>query len=668
MKFKKLTALSFACLAGIATGCGRQATPPERPLSDASASSAEKQSSAVKPRPEDDPVQSVAAAYESRRDRLRSTTFGMTAEDYLAGRQPDAPDGSYNVFGSYASTALRLGLQPEAANRTLREICASLGEPRSRNKTVVDDSGFTMMELVRVYNALNGSPLLEPATREAIVDALCRFDFSPKHGSENHLLVFWTARYLIAQHMPDVVFSAYKGKTGAELAREDGERLKRFIRYRARQGWGEFDSGGYMFLSFNAILSLYDFSQDEELKTLAGMMANVMLADMAVDTVFGVYGGARGRVKGQVLDQGRDGERGSPPMYTVNELQYLYFGLVDPEPESGQERLLSFTPMNYWQRSNESLFSSFRPLDIVVRIALDRPEPYVNKERKHLHNMADVVPLQPLEGSIRKYTWYTPQYIMGSLQWQDPYPADLKAGVYAKHQQHDGGLSIPHGTSTHIFVHHPGNGDIHTYWEGDFGCLCRDSFQHKAAQLSLFEIPDREPYQLVHAYFPRENFDEVTEKDGWIFARCGDVYAALYLTDGYTWTTSGKWAGRELTSAGSRKGAVLEAGSRREHGSFEAFCQEVLGNEVIFDPETMSLSYDSASAGLIELHRNGARTVDGQPVDLDYPTYDCPYLQSRWDSGVIDFIHGDRRVRMDFNKAEIITEPAEVAVLPRHEK
>jgi hypothetical protein len=596
-----------------------------------------------------------AEGFAERHEKLLTSTFGMTPEEFRAGIAPAPPDGTHNVFGAYSSMLLRLGLQTEAANRTLRSICASMGKVRDRNGRAVTGENFTALELARAYCATLGTDFMEEDTRKAIREVFRTFDFSPPFGSENHFITSRVARYLMAQHMPDDFFAGYGKATGSELVIIDGKALKEFIRYRAQTGWGEFDSGAYQALSYNIILTLYDLSEDEELRQLVGMMANLMLADAAVDTLDGIYGGARGRVMDQVRNQGVGTAKEDKTKY----LQYMYFGIKEVYAPSGSSPLLTFSKLHYWQRSREYLLSSFRPMDIVVDIALGRDEPYENRERKHLHNTHDPIPEVSTDGSIRKYTYYTPSFIMGSVQWQDPYPAGHPGAGYAKHQQYDGGLSIPRGTSTHIYVHHPGDNPQHGYWVGDWGCLCHETFQHKSVQLSMFKIPENQKYQFIHAYLPIAKFDEVAEAEGWIFVRCGDVFAALYLSDGYEWTLKGKWAGEEVISRGSRKAAILEAAEASDFESFADFRNRILENEVWFDPEAMSVRYRSLRGDRVEMDYKGERIVNGELYDLDYNLYDSTYMQSEWRSGVVQLFYGNDSVVLDFNHSPIEKEELE---------
>src|SRR5690606_1465175 len=263
------------------------------------------------------------------------------------------------------------------------------------------ESDFAALELARTYTDPRTKHLLTPAVTEAIESFFLSNNFQSVYNSENHAVVFWVARFLAAYSLSDSFFEAF-GKTGAQLFREDGETLRQFMSYRVKYGWAEFDSGGYRFLVINTLLTLFELSPDPELAKMAGMMVNVLLADMVVDSYHGIYGGARGRVRGLTALQHQHSH--------LNQIQYLYLGL----PASANSPLLLQQRTSFYELLNFSLFSSFRPDSMIVALAHDRSMPYINKERIHLHNMSDLLPKHPLPGSIQKYTYCTEGYLIGA--------------------------------------------------------------------------------------------------------------------------------------------------------------------------------------------------------------------------------------------------------------
>ncbi len=563
------------------------------------------------------------AGFDVRARHLLENTAGrkITAETVA--------DESNDIYGNQAIANLYLGRLAEATNAKLRHVAEWFDHPHPHNRGHRGECDFAAMKLARAWHLFNGANKLTPTTRERIRRFFLTTNFESIHESENHKLLFHTSRYLMSQALPVETFKAY-GKTSRELLVEDGNWLVKFIRFRAQQGWGEFDSACYFQPDWECLVTLYDYARDKRLKRLSGMMLDLLLADMAVDSLNGMYCGAHGRIYARhALDHAVE---------NTYPLQYLYFGNVDPKTVADRATIV------------DALVSDYRPKKVVVDVALNRPDPYENRERKHLHNTTDVLPAKPLDGSIRKYTYYTPDYVLGCVQRQDAYPSQA-AWWYAHHEQHEWDLTIGTRTRTRIFTHHPGDlGYEHGYWTGDLSCRCGHFFQNKTALVALYDIPEKHPHQFIHAYLPRREFDEVLEENGWIFVREGKVCAALKLMGGHKWTRTGSWKDVEVISPDARNGAVCEVGLLEDFGDFDAFRREIASNDLRFDREKMRLTYTSKRAGSLYIDTEAGRKLNGKDADLDYDTYDCPYLRSVWKSGVVDIIKGKRRLHLDFSK------------------
>jgi hypothetical protein len=377
------------------------------------------------------------------------------------------------------------------------------------------------------------------------------------------------------------------------------------------------------------LITFCGVKDDKEIKHLAEMTLDLLLADMSVDSLNGMYCGAQGRIyMPQAIDHANE------PTYLM---QYLYFDLIPIEQ------------IGHKSTSIDALVSNYYPKKIIVELALDRPEVYENFERKHLHNMSDIKPEHPIEGSIRKYTYYTPAYVMGCVQLQDPYPEGSAKG-YAFHEQHDWDLSFAASTRSRIFTHHPGNrGNEHNYWTGDIMCGCGHFFQHKTAFMCLYDIPKAEPYQFVHAYIPKAEFDEVVEANGFIFVRSHDSYAGIKMLGGHVWSTEGEWKNREVISKGEKNGAICEVGSKEDFGNFKQFQDVISANAISFDRERMQLTYDSKRVGKLTMNTISLRMLNDRQVNLDYPTFKSPYMDSEWNSGLITIKKNGEKMVYDFN-------------------
>ncbi len=479
-------------------------------------------------------------------------------------------DMSKDQYAGRALADLYTGQWTENAEASLRNTAEG---------KLVADLGFAALKLCRAYYLFSRPEKLQPATVEAIRRFFLTKDFRSRwneqagNASENLEFQFHTARFLAAQALPQEYFNAYRA-TARDLLRGDGEWLKAAIRFRAEQGWGEFDSAVYYRVDMECLLCLYDFAQDVEIKRLAGMMLNLMLADMVVDSLAGMYGGAHGRIYFfDALKHSTEDTYG---------LQYLYFGNVDVRTIGGLKG------------SVDALTSSFRPDDLVVEIAIGRETAYENRERKCLHKPDDVKPRAPLAGSIRKYTYWTPEYVMGCVQFQDPYPQSYAGKWYAHHEQHEWDLTIGTRVRSRIFTHHPGKGgNEHGRWTGDMLCGCGHFFQNRTALIALYDIPAQESCQFIHAFLPKKDFDEVVEENGFIFVREGQVCAGLKMFGGHHWANDPIWHDAEVISQGARNAVVCEVGLLRDFGGFAGFRRQIAANNVRFDQGGMSLSYDS---------------------------------------------------------------------------
>ncbi|MDF2814411.1 MAG: hypothetical protein K0Q81_611, partial [Paenibacillus sp.] len=548
-------------------------------------------------------VQQSKEEFEQRRTGLL---------EQLAGR--DLPD----IYGGWAIANLSLNRKSAEANIRLQRAALWFENPHPHGRDLRGECDFVAMKLCRAYLEFgHDSGSLDSFTMERIKAFFLIRDFQSMYDSENHHLLFHTSRYLMAHALRQERFVAY-GCDGAELEEIDRDWLEQFIRFRARRGWGEFDSTCYFGPEWECLTTLYDFAPDTKLKRMAGMMLDVLLTDLVLESLNGMCGGAHGRIySAHAHNYAKD---------SVYPLMYLYFGNVDPSTV-GDNCLV------------DALLSGYRPNDIIMDIALNRSESYENRERKHLHNVDDCLPAQPLEGSIRKYTYRTPDYVMGCVQYQDDYP-DIPSAWYAHHEQHEWDLTFGTNTMARLFTHHPGiDGNEHGYWTGDLGCKCGSGcghfFQNRTALVALYDIPPEAPYQMIHAYIPRTYVDEVVEENETIYIREGRVFAALKLLNGYKWSVGGPWSQMEVFSPGGKNGVVCEVGHADDFGDFAAFRQEIASNPIVFDRSSMTLTYQSRRSGQLMIDASGKRVLDGKPVDLEYASYESPYMHSDWDSGKI---------------------------------
>lgn len=175
------------------------------------------------------------------------------------------------------------------------------------------------------------------------------------------------------------------------------------------------------------------------------------------------------------------------------------------------------------------------------------------------------------------------------------------------------------------------------------------AFQHESCLICIYNIDPKDEYPFVHLWFPRNEFDEVIEREGWIFARKAKGYIGVRFLQPYYWAEEGLWVGIEATSDYVRNGILCECGRLKVNGAFREFQDELLHNQVEWNPDSLSILYYSKRNGLIELSWDNGPKVNGRYVDISsYARMDSPYTRSDIGSGVYKISKSGKTLILDF--------------------
>ena len=205
------------------------------------------------------------------------------------------------------------------------------------------------------------------------------------------------------------------------------------------------------------------------------------------------------------------------------------------------------------------------------------------------------------------------------------------------------------------FTTHPAKikGVTPNYWAGS-GLLPRAAqvknvaiVIYKIEKIPALYVPIR--HFFTHAWLPRDKFDEVIERGGWVFARKGDGYLALRSQRPYHWQTGeGEDQGREMIAEGKTNIWICELGSASEHGSFAAFVEKILAAALTFDG--LTVTYHSPSQGQLRFGWTGDLTQNDQPIALHHNArYDNPYVQADFPSETVHIQCGEHSLSLDWN-------------------
>ncbi|MCB0158797.1 MAG: hypothetical protein KDD83_11755, partial [Caldilineaceae bacterium] len=214
------------------------------------------------------------------------------------------------------------------------------------------------------------------------------------------------------------------------------------------------------------------------------------------------------------------------------------------------------------------------------------------------------------------------------------------------YQQHPWQATL--GVDAVVFTNHPGADDEVSrpnFWAGN-GILPRVA-QHQNVAVIIHHLPPDDHFPFSHAYFPRAAFDEVIEQDGWVFARKGDGYIALYSQHPARWLTDRHDDARpvnELRADASTNVWLVEVGDAAQHGDFAAFVHAVAAASVSFADTSLAATvrYVSPTVGVVEFGWLKPLTVDDVEIDLhDYPRFDNPYCRADFGARTYTIRHGE---------------------------
>ena len=546
-----------------------------------------------------------------------------------------------------------------------------------------DCQDFSMVGLLRLLYRYRQSRLLTPAhwaEIEAVFLAAKYAEQDPGADSccwytENHQVQYVSSELLVGQLYPDRVF-ATTSKTGRWHRDRAQEKLRRWLDWRRRFAFSEWNSSCYYDEDAAALLNVAEYAEELELQQQARAVLEQLFFHVALNSWRGLTGGSQGRayleqaiapdetpmaifaqlgwgdgdvpsqlslaavllsagtvsIPNAVFRMGRNcqTEFENRERHGLDAEEGVAFG-VDPSQlsnypffaGSGLDHHHLVAPTRYaYHKGTEKWPGFFYDYEYYQRcrsqgVAVDP------RALPHALGHADV------------YTFRAPEYLLGCAQ-------DFRPGSPGYQQLI---WSATLGRRAVVFTTNPAPANV-PYgrpgpWVGN-GVLPK-VVQHRNVLIALHRVRpcpiyDQPPWyreDRVHAWFPRGAFDEVRECGGWCFGRKGDGFIGLRPLTPAIWaapqpdlaarigsTEPYEWVVEDLDVAW-----ICELGSRRVSGSFARFVDQLVAARVSGDVD--QVIFESPSLGRIEAGWQRDFTIAGQPVVIhDYPRFDNPYCQA----------------------------------------
>ena len=559
-----------------------------------------------------------------------------------------------------------------------------------------DCSDFRLVNLVRILYEF--SDMIPEENRLKIEDVLFNFRYwwdepgenSMCYWSENHQILFASAEYLVGQKYPDTLFPK-SGLTGRQHMDKARKRALDWLRMRWDYGFIEYYSSVYYKEDIAALINLIDFAEDEELVQKSQIIMDLLFYDVASQSLGTMFSSVSGRAY-QRNRMGREaaefsgltnylwgsGEEIGPHMiygmmHTANyelppvlkeialdsstviirqsnglDLSELkgegYFG-SDNRSMMMQWGMESFTNPEVVRNSlahirNCNMFSNYSLRDFKILN-------YKLLHWLHLEPIAvRIINPQSNGVAIQKgnsYTYKTADYSMYTVQ-------DHQVGDYGD-QQHIFGMNIHKAFS--IFHLHPAlekgkQRQSPNYWVG-YGHFPH-SVQDRNINLSIYNIPKKKGMMesalldYTRAYFPSYDFDTAYIEGRYAFGKLGETYCAFIGMSEFKWRDEDR---DDLIQDGKQSFWITEAGSKSEDVSFEIFVNRIRNNSVRFNPDLLSLEYESNQI-LYQLEFGKNFSINGKVIDTQYPRYDSPYVQGNKKDKTFSFYMSGKSLFLDF--------------------
>jgi len=608
-------------------------------------------------------------------------TFEERRQLYLQYCAAAQPEGRMAFFSQIGRLALGLPVEEKPILEGLEFVDAR-----------IDCCDFAVAGFERILFLYKDSGLIPPELAARIEDSLLRFkywwdepagDNNRCYWTENHQIIFHADELLAAQLFAGQTF-ANDGRDSAYHAAHALTRVKRWLEFRARFGFSEWLSNCYFEEDLLALVNLYDFAAQPEIRDLARQTIDMLMYEMAMHTYRGVMGCSHGRTYPRLIKGARteDASNTAKLMFGMGMynrptalgtcmlatsayrlpplLAKIAADLDRPQTfcerhsfdmEEAANLGLSYTDFDdailYWSIQD---YSHELTAGVVHRMALLYGKGWENYSPRYMQirrgqeaeygRVVDPNIDVHAMTEVHIQTYRTPSYMLSCAQ-------DFRPGKPG-YQQHPWQATL--GLDAVVFTNHPGSWDETS--RPNFGAgngILPRAAQHENVLICLHRVLADDALPFAHAYFPREAFDEVLEQDGWICARKDGGYIALHPGGGYTWQADEAGKVIEVRASQPESAWIVEMGEQRAWGSFAAFCAAICGATLFVDG--LSVLYTSPSQGMLGFSWHGEFRAGGKSVDLhSYKRFQNPYCTAEFNQPRFTIQRQGETLDLDFSQ------------------
>jgi hypothetical protein len=476
-------------------------------------------------------------------------------------------------------------------------------------------------------------------------------------NTENHWLMFYTGNLLAAEAWPDME-KMWNGLTPKETHAEAKRWILGMIDRTVMVGHHEYDSPSYMPEHMVPTMGLWQFSSDPEVKEKTEKMLLLLFTDMALEYFKGAFAGSHAREGYRQNTWTKSGP--------VRGLHFLFF-LEDFELEEHKTGFVTpITVMDY------------RPPASLIYSAKNRPEPQVIKKTKAPRNIYRHV--RKPAGPIRKYTYMSPSFALGTSQlnlpepggpidlvswdltWEGPkhhakivcnhpYVSPRRFSAFLPNLPQTAGRSIGTGKP---YLQYPDR----LFGASPFEKMMQD----EGTAIIMYRIPEDDENPFINMYLPRSL--EWEYENGWFFASAGSFYISFYVVGNFRWEEIIEATKANIIVRGgdlidgwllriheTKGGLIIDAAEASDFSSFNEFTRKRSGkrpNLTRWLSEGV-VEVESVRGNTLEFIYDGSHLVNGKVIPYDeWPLYGSPYVNGKLGTGVINYTLPEFTQRVEF--------------------
>ncbi len=592
--------------------------------------------------------------FEARRNSMLASQISNPYPSYQPGETGNLY--TWNKL-DFALAAFYSNVQLPAANQAVIDACTALENAIGvcDLKDYEETFHWNGNLLYRIYKFFGTGSEYNPgrlttAAEEAIYQVfwkwtkckskLAHTDFSQHNtwaywGSENHDAQQKTTSYSAAEILRNI--PAYQN-----LLHDDGSTLaqqydawtayfKEYLSQRGKKGLlVELGSYTYTKYTLQGWYNFYDFAPDMELRRLSGHLLDLWWADWSLDQINAVRGGGKNRMYQDVTQSGTNDSAYSMCWF------YLNIGT----PNSKHPGIMCLATSGYRM-----------PL-AVMDIALDiagRGVYEVSSRRPGLQSFAmdadGIIGIAGDTGAILRYSYHTPAFVIGT-NMLGKRAKSAWTPISSQNRWH-GAIFSTHAQARIFPQCVPTSSDLKTYnqhW----------SVQNKGTQITQRLSTSTQTGNMRVFFSGSATNMTISEENGWVFARMSNAFAAVRPAWGtYSWDDA-NW----IRFSDQMAPVIMEVWQSSDFsGVFSLFKAAVFDQTI--DVTSGVLTYTGLKdAGTFNFYTQSSTlpNINGVAINLapNY-TFQSPYLNEDWDSGIVNIEKGERSLVLDFNYDEPIT-------------